>query len=55
MKKHKILLVDDDADDQVFFLDVLSEINQHIQCEVASNGEEALQKLVQSLQPDLIF
>jgi CheY-like chemotaxis protein len=41
----KILLVDDDKDDQVFFLDALTEINPAIACGIANNGLEAMDHL----------
>lgn len=52
----KILLVDDDADDQSFFLDALRAINDAIVCEVANNGVEALEHLKKTPPlPSLIF
>lgn len=51
----KILLVDDDADDQLFFRDALQEIDPNIKCELASNGHEALQLLASRPYPELIF
>ncbi len=41
----KILLVDDDKDDQVFFLDALTELNPEIDCGIANNGLEAMDHL----------
>ncbi len=38
----KILLVDDDADDQLFFVDAIKELEPNLECDVASNGLEAL-------------
>jgi CheY-like chemotaxis protein len=57
MKKNKtIFLIDDDKDDQQFFLTSLSEIDQTIQCNLANNGKDALDKLNNSsTTPDLIF
>lgn len=55
MPIEKILLVDDDADDQLFFCDALEEINPKIKCVVAGNGREALQLLTAKPYPDLIF
>lgn len=55
MDDKKILLVDDDADDQLFFLDVLSEINALIKCDIAFNGREALLNLQIPPLPYLIF
>ena len=57
MKKTKtIFLIDDDKDDQQFFLTSLSEIDNTIQCSLANNGIDALDKLSHlSTTPDLIF
>ncbi|HLA54676.1 MAG TPA: response regulator [Flavobacterium sp.] len=56
MKKHKILLVDDDTDDQFFFLDAINSINESLQCEVANNGVEAIDHLQKiPPPPSLIF
>jgi CheY-like chemotaxis protein len=38
----KILIVDDDKDDQSFLLDILQELYPDLKCEIANNGEEAL-------------
>ncbi|MEP7164423.1 MAG: response regulator [Ferruginibacter sp.] len=54
-KTLRILLVDDDADDQVYFIDALKEVNPAIVCEVANNGNEALQQIAIPPPPDLIF
>ena len=52
----KILLVDDDADDQLFFLDALRAVNDAIVCDVANNGIEALEHLETTPPlPSLIF
>lgn len=51
----KILLVDDDADDQLLFCDALQEVNPKISCELASNGQEALTLLSYLPHPRLIF
>lgn len=55
VSNRRILLVDDDTDDQLYFMDALSEINTTIQCEIASNGQEALDFLERQHMPDLIF
>lgn len=51
----KILLVDDDADDQLFFCDALQEVSPMISCELANNGKEALTILSFLPHPRLIF
>ncbi|MFT3908408.1 MAG: response regulator [Ferruginibacter sp.] len=51
----RILLVDDDVDDQVYFLDAINEINPSMECKLANNGLEALQS-IKILPPfDIIF
>ena len=56
MKKvERILLVDDDADDQIYFRDAVNELNETLKCEVANNGQEALEKIEQPPLPDCIF
>jgi CheY-like chemotaxis protein len=45
MKAYSILLVDDDADDQLFFLDAISAIDKSLHCDVANNGIEAMHRL----------
>ena len=57
MKKSKsILLVEDDKDDQNFFITALNEIENTTLFDVAENGKEALVKLRKSVVlPDLIF
>jgi len=51
----KVLLVDDDADDQLFFCDALKEVNPNISCELASNGQEALTLLSYLPHPRIVF
>ena len=41
----KILLVDDDKDDQLFFIDALNEVNPGVDCGLANNGLEAIDHL----------
>ncbi len=56
MKKAKrILLVDDDADDQLYFRDAINELNNSLECEIANNGHEALLQMKIPPPPDLIF
>lgn len=51
-----ILLVDDDEDDQAFFLDTIREIDMNIKIQVANNGIEAISFLKGSKPiPSLIF
>ena len=51
-----ILLVEDDQDDQEFFVEAVNKIENVSLYQIANNGQEALDKLQkQSLYPDLIF
>ncbi len=52
----KILLVDDDTDDQLFFMDAVKELNATFECSIANNGVEALDHLQKDPPPpSLIF
>jgi len=52
----RILLIEDDTDDQAFFLEALSGIENASIFQIASNGREALDQLQgSSILPDLIF
>ena len=56
MKHKRILLIDDDEDDRLLFLDAIREIEQQLHCDVAENGLEALQFLHATAQfPHVIF
>ena len=56
MAHTKILLIDDDADDQFIFKDALTEIAAGIECVTANNGLEALDYLKTTVpNPSLIF
>ncbi len=57
MSKEKYcLLVDDDPEDQEFFIDALHSVSSNIACHAVSNGEEALFTLLQEdFKPDYIF
>ena len=56
MRPQSILLVDDDEDDQLLFIDAIREIDKSIKCSVANDGLEAILSLqTKSPVPDLIF
>lgn len=56
MNYTSLLLVDDDADDQLLFGEALREINSSVRCETASDALDALKKLNNhSAVPQLIF
>lgn len=52
-----ILIIDDDADDRMFFSEALMEIDHSIHCVMAINGQQALEVLQKSAKtpPDYIF
>jgi CheY-like chemotaxis protein len=51
----KILLIDDDPDDQIFFRDALQAIQPDIHCELSSSCQEAFRKLEAPPLPEFIF
>ncbi len=51
----KILLVDDDKDDQLFFTEALNEVNPKIDCDIANNGLEAIDHLYKIPPPPSII
>ena len=52
----KVLLVDDDVDDQYLFTEALKSIYPSIECLIANNGQEAISQLAScSPMPTLIF
>ncbi len=53
---NKILLIDDDEDDQAIFKEALEIINPLLHCDIADNGTTALDKLKNGTSlPDIIF
>ena len=53
---NKILLIDDDLDDQLFFKEVIESIDPALCCDTATNGKIGLEKLkVNESLPDIIF
>jgi CheY-like chemotaxis protein len=56
MKNRQILLVEDDEDDQLIFLDALQEISSSVECKTVNNGLEAIVYLKSAPEtPSLIF
>ena len=58
MKRNtSILIVDDDADDRMLFIEAAKEVDKNIECIIAHNGQQALELLKNSgsALPDLIF
>lgn len=51
----RILLIDDDEDDQVYFRDAVSEIYPDIECRIANNGMEGLKEVDSPAPFDFIF
>lgn len=54
-KYQRILLIEDDNDDQEFFKQALSEINAELVCTIAENGIDGLKKIKIPPPPDLMF
>ena len=57
MKYKKIMLVDDDEDDQLIFTDAITELDHNMECVIANNGYEAFNQLKSSedTPPSVIF
>lgn len=56
MAYSKILVIDDDADDQEIFLAALASVSSTIECITLGSGVDALRKLNENeLTPDIIF
>ena len=55
MNHKKILLIDDDEDDQLIFIDAITEIQYEIECITAFNCAEGLSRLKELPHPDFIF
>ena len=51
----RILLVEDDIDDQYFFREALSLLSPALSCQIAENGVEALKLLKELPRFDIIF
>ncbi len=51
----RILLVDDDADDQLYFRDAISELRKKVECVIGNNGKEAQVQIGNPPPPDIIF
>jgi len=51
----RILLIDDDKDDQFFFIEALKDIRSEITCNVADDGLKGLFFLKNNQKPDVIF
>jgi CheY-like chemotaxis protein len=56
MAYKKILLIDDDTDDTLIFMEALQELDKNVECRTALNPLKAFQELAASEDlPDLIF
>jgi CheY-like chemotaxis protein len=53
--RKRIMLIDDDPDDQLFFRDAVQVVSPELGCELASSCQEALKQLEAPPLPDLIF
>jgi DNA-binding NtrC family response regulator len=56
-KNMRLLIVDDDADDRMLFIEAVKEIDDDIECMSANDGQQALELLRNDVHsiPDLIF
>jgi CheY-like chemotaxis protein len=52
---NRIMLIDDDPDDQLFFRDAILAIRPGLNCELASTCQEAFRQLEKPPPPDFIF
>ena len=52
-----VLIVDDDADDRKLFIEAVKEVDRHIECITANDGQQALEVLREPAGqlPDFIF
>jgi CheY-like chemotaxis protein len=56
MNYHKLMLIDDDEDDQEIFLAALQEISDAVTCYSYTSASEALHKLIsKEIKPEVIF
>ena len=51
----RVMLIDDDPDDQLFFRDAIQIVQPGLSCELTSNCQEAFRKLESPPPPDYIF
>jgi CheY-like chemotaxis protein len=51
----RIMLIDDDPDDQLFFRDAIHSVRPDLRCELASSCAEAFKHLEDPPPPDFIF
>jgi CheY-like chemotaxis protein len=49
--KPRVLIIDDDKDDQYFLLEALKELYPSLQCSAVNNGKEALEFIEQNPPP----
>lgn len=50
-----VLLIEDDPDDQLLFVEVINKLSATVQCHIASNGSEGLDLIDKMPRPDVIF
>ncbi len=55
MVPKRILVVEDDADDQLLFCEAVQNLYENLKCDVAVNGIEALEYLLNPPPYDMIF
>jgi CheY-like chemotaxis protein len=49
--KNRVLLVDDDIDDQIFFREAINDLFPNLECIAINNGKEALQFIEENPPP----
>jgi CheY-like chemotaxis protein len=54
-KSKRIILIDDDPDDQLFFKDAVQVVDPEMLCELASTCQEAFRQLEEPPEPEFIF
>jgi CheY-like chemotaxis protein len=55
IKNKRIILIDDDPDDQLFFKDAIQVVNPGMLCELASTCQQAFRQLEDPPKPEFIF
>ena len=55
IKTKRIILIDDDPDDQLFFKDAIQVVDPEMLCELASTCQQAFRQLEEPPKPEFIF
>ena len=56
-KNMRLLIIDDDPDDRMLFIEAVKEVDENFECMTAKDGQVALELLMNPVEsfPDLIF